>query len=209
MVTALTKSATTGPFSRNIQFLKTRFEDPMNTDAFFFGSDIALRAEKRPERNLADRKLSAKMHCLRGRPTLPPSDRVANLRPFARSVVYDLRRYTRGTFWGPYIDDSSATVDWEKMEAIMVLLAVNMENLAANTHAPHVFEPGWKTLFEGAVPGSYTAILSMTPGSESPHPSLSMKHDPYNITGTWMRVSCTIPYLYPCANIRYDRLSAG
>jgi len=39
--------------------------------------------------------------------------------------VYDLRRYTAANMWGPFTDDGSARVDWEKVQAIMIDLAYN------------------------------------------------------------------------------------
>jgi hypothetical protein len=34
--------------------------------------------------------------------------------------VYDLRRYNESNMWGPFLDDGRASVDWERIEAIMV-----------------------------------------------------------------------------------------
>jgi hypothetical protein len=48
-----------------------------------------------------------------------------HLHPYARSRVYDLRRYTAANMWGPFTDDGSARVDWEKVQAIMIDLAYN------------------------------------------------------------------------------------
>ncbi len=48
-----------------------------------------------------------------------------HLHPYARSRVYDLRRYTAANMWGPFMDDGSARVDWEKVQAIMIDLAYN------------------------------------------------------------------------------------
>jgi hypothetical protein len=39
----------------------------------------------------------------------------------ARSRVYDLREYTDHTLWGPFMNDGSQDVDWEKVEAIMMV----------------------------------------------------------------------------------------
>lgn len=46
--------------------------------------------------------------------------------PYARSRVYDLRRYTHANMWGPFLDDGSQAVDWEKVQAIMIVLAYNL-----------------------------------------------------------------------------------
>lgn len=59
---------------------------------------------------------------------------IDRLHPLARSKVYDMREHTPGTVWGPFLDRGAAggasgddgeglLVDWEKVEAILVLLA--------------------------------------------------------------------------------------
>lgn len=46
--------------------------------------------------------------------------------PYALSRVYDLRQYTTLNEWGPFMDDSTGRVDWEKMEAILVVMGYNL-----------------------------------------------------------------------------------
>lgn len=84
------------------------------------------------------RQASAKLHVLCGIPVrknimntstrpIDPAREVREARPFACSVVYDLRNYTGGNLWGPYMDDGRATVDWERIEAIMVIIEHNVK----------------------------------------------------------------------------------
>ena len=40
--------------------------------------------------------------------------RSSRMYPFACSKVYDLRQYSARTMWGPFLDDCSMRVDWEK-----------------------------------------------------------------------------------------------
>jgi hypothetical protein len=46
--------------------------------------------------------------------------------PYARSRIYDLRRYTDANMWGPFMNDGSQQIDWEKVQAIMIVLAFNL-----------------------------------------------------------------------------------
>lgn len=167
------------------------------------------------------RQLAAKLHCLYGVPIdcqIPPMlvhedsddnspspsysvlwhpDSAAEsvqipTNNYARAVVYDLRRYTEESFWGPFKSDGSQNVDWEKVEAIMVVLGYNMRLF--NRRAPHVFEPIWETPFNGASPNSYVSAPPKGLVREpSPLGDLDMQ-DPYGITGEWMRVVCFLDY---------------
>ncbi|THW10526.1 hypothetical protein D6D25_07586 [Aureobasidium pullulans] len=167
------------------------------------------------------RQLAAKLHCLYGVPIdcqIPPMlvhedsddnspspsysvlwhpDSAAEsvqipTNNYARAVVYDLRRYTEESFWGPFKSDGSQNVDWEKVEAIMVVLGYNMRLF--NRRAPHVFEPIWETPFNGASPNSYVSAPPKGLVREpSPPGDLDMQ-DPYGITGEWMRVVCFLDY---------------
>lgn len=149
------------------------------------------------------RQISAKLHCLYGAPVrYARNDQannsryslrsdVANVHPFARSLVYDLRKRTRDNFWGPFMDDGSQDVDWEKLEAIMVVLDYNIKKFA-HTYVNHeTLEQMWDHPFEGATP--YSFVSPPYPISEEPRPPLEAQ-DPYNITGTWMRVVCFLDY---------------
>ncbi|KAJ9657320.1 hypothetical protein H2201_008224 [Coniosporium apollinis] len=174
-----------------------------------------------------ERQLSAKLHCLYGAPidvNWKASDRSETLdatesmeavtkiyrciNPYARSRVYDLRRYTEQTFWGPFVDDGSERVDWEMLESIMVVLGYNLGMFSERTRG--LFGPVWDKPFEGAVPGSFVPPAKDEPFcskhtrhdsglAEAPtltkEPSLSLDaRDPYGITGTWRRVVCFLDY---------------
>lgn len=124
----------------------------------------------------------------------------------ARAKVYDLREYTDGTLWGPFHDDGLQRVDWEKVEAVMVVLGYNLHLFAQRTD---IFGPIWRTPWEGASPHSYTAppkpvkdeSADLTridsPQDDQPGPSreeLLAAQDPYGVTGTWRRVVCFLDY---------------
>ena len=151
------------------------------------------------------RQLSAKLHCLYGvsigtvrksSESYPPRYSLrhdtAEIYPYARSRVYDLRQHTEdGTFWGPFLDDGLQTVDWEKLEAIMIILDYNLRR---STEVHHQYEgmldlPG--NPWVGATPHSFVS----PPQSVPMEPALPLEaQDPYNVTGTWMRVVCFLDY---------------
>ena len=160
---------------------------------------VALRSEPH------DRQLSAKLHCLYGMsvPTVrktydgsPPRYSLrhdtAEIHPYARARVYDLRQHTEdGTFWGPFLDDGLQTVDWEKLESIMIVLDYNIRR---STEIDRQYE-GMLELQEspwvGAMPDSFVS----PPQSVPIEPPLPLEvQDPYNITGTWTRVVCFLDY---------------
>ncbi|CAD6587985.1 MAG: hypothetical protein ASARMPREDX12_003069 [Alectoria sarmentosa] len=159
-----------------------------------------------PQRSQSyDRQLSAKLHCLYGVSidsvrknceSAPPRYSLrhdtAEIHPYARARVYDLRQHTEdGTFWGPFFDDGLQTVDWEKLEAIMIILD---HNLRRSTE-PHRQYEGMLELQEkpwvGATPHSFVS----PPQSVPMEPVLPLEaQDPYNVTGTWTRVVCFLDY---------------
>lgn len=170
-----------------------------------------LAAQKRTQR------LCAKLHSLYGVP-IEHVHRAAStnttryalrgdtapIHPYARSKVYDLRQHTDQTFWGPFLNDGSQTVDWEKIEAIMIILNHSMKAFTQTHGIPDVASllPQWDEPFEGAIPHSYVPKASQIPMQSSSIPSNLPKspglalesQDPYNITGTWTRVVCFLDY---------------
>jgi hypothetical protein len=95
-----------------------------------------------------------------------------------------MRTYTSENFWGPFQDDGKATVDWERMEAVMIVLGYNMKNYTQSMHG--IYPPLWKDPFRGASPGSFEP-LSVTK-RKVPLGPVDLE-DPYNVAGTWHRVS--------------------
>lgn len=178
----------------NVAFLAELFQKPANAELYLCNSSLYERAKKEggsPSGTKAEQQLSAKLHCLYGVPILYPRRTICKpVYPYATSKVYDLRQYTEKTFWGPFLDDGSQDVDWEKVEAIMVVLGHNLQIFPDRTNG--AFKPIWTDPFSGATPGSYKSPSLSVP--EGPPLSLDFI-DPYNITGTWMRVSS--PFLFP------------
>lgn len=102
--------------------------------------------------------------------------------------------------WGPYLPDGQAGVDWEKMEAVMIVLGHNMHAFTKQTHG--MFPRIWRHGFDGIAPNSYyddgrfeklkkegkkiRAWEGMTEDVRVPLPVGFV--DPYNLTGTWTRV---------------------
>ncbi|KAI0160416.1 hypothetical protein GGR57DRAFT_499824 [Xylariaceae sp. FL1272] len=191
--------------SRNADILARIFSDDSNKSAFLCRSFIYERARAgfHDNGNLnsgfygpskPEYQKSAHLHCLFGVPQLaiPPVSREtrrSKMSPFACSKVYDLRQYNERNQWGPFTDDGTMRVDWEKVEAVMIVLGANMANLSLSrfpmcdifTSAP----------FTGTWPGSWKSPHNKI----VPPPPDSLEHlDPYGVSGIWMRVVCFLDY---------------
>ncbi|KAL9000691.1 MAG: hypothetical protein Q9169_000727 [Polycauliona sp. 2 TL-2023] len=156
-------------------------------------------------------RLSAKLHCLYGVPVqrtrITEPDRSSHqrrlcsgvnvkLHPFARSRVYDLRQHSESTLWGPFAEDGSQNVDWEKLEAIMMILDYNIRNFT-NKYVAHGSNliPPWDRPFVGVTPHSLNLNQNPLEASiERPPPLPIDLQDPYGASGTWMRVVCFLDY---------------
>ncbi|KAK5165289.1 uncharacterized protein LTR77_009387 [Saxophila tyrrhenica] len=119
----------------------------------------------------------------------------------ARSKVYDLRQYTDHTLWGPFTDDGTQTVDWEKVEAIMLVLGFNLNKFTDRSGGR--FERVWDDPFVGAIPHSYIPPPAITGPTKEFDQEISLARelepsiddlDPYGVSGTWMRVVCFLDY---------------
>ncbi|KAI5866779.1 hypothetical protein GGS23DRAFT_552043 [Durotheca rogersii] len=208
-VTALLRNAatdtdrvksTTHPSSLNADLLSAIFKQETNQSAFLRRSFIYERA--RGECSIdnqveaarrEDHQKSAHLHCLYGVPVLYAHSeshrtRRSRMSPFACSKVYDIRQYTENTMWGPFMDDDTGRVDWEKVEAIMVVIGSNLRKLGL-TKFP-VCRNFWEMPFAGTWPHSYKPIP--IPTSHEPGP-LDLQ-DPYGVTGMWLRVVCFLDY---------------
>ncbi|KAI0972640.1 hypothetical protein F4678DRAFT_428859 [Xylaria arbuscula] len=190
------------PPSRNAEILTNLFSVESNQEAFLCRSFIYERA--RAEFDARDirywhgppkpeHQKSAHLHCLYGVPLLfaypSPGRRTRHnsMHPFACSKVYDLRQYTEKTKWGPFMDDDTMRVDWEKVEAIMIVLGANMNHLGIS--GIHMCENFCNVPFAGTWPNSWKSSHS-SPQEVGAKESL----DPYGITGVWLRVVCFLDY---------------
>lgn len=130
--------------------------------------------------------MSAKLHCLYGimmeSSTHRPTRRTRTY-PYACSKLYDLRNYTQKTMWGPFKEDGSGDVDWERMEAIMIVLSHNLKIIGERQ--PGFASIKWNMAWAESVPYSY--ISKTGPRPENVTTPLDLK-DPYNVTGTYMRI---------------------
>ena len=139
-----------------------------------------------PSLPLEGRHLSAKLHCLYGIPIESTGrTRSSKTYPYACSKVYDLRNYTDKTMWGPFMEDGSGNVDWERVEAIMVVLGYNLRLFTANHQG--MYKAIWARPLVESVPNSY--ISYSVPRPSYRESELGMQ-DPYGISGTWMRIVC-------------------
>lgn len=172
--------------SRNADFLAELFKDQSNREAFLQRSFLFDRVRNEHQHPIRRRgqfpkpehQQSAKLHCLYGKPILNLGRlRSTRTYPFAVSTVYDLRQYTDLTKWGPFMDDTTDRVDWEKVEAILIVLGYNI----TMRRVSKLFSDVWDTPFSGSWPKSYMP---------SPNAEITPLdgRDPYGVTGTWYRV---------------------
>ncbi|KAK3390523.1 hypothetical protein B0H63DRAFT_465889 [Podospora didyma] len=186
----------TYPISRNATLLASLFENESNRKAFLMRSFIFERAqgltngiEDPPKEN---HQQSAKLHCLYGMPSRNPGrTRSSKMYPFACSKVYDLRQYTGDSRWGPFINDGSDRVDWEKVEAILLVIRTNIKNKGLDAFA--IFSYIWSDPFCGCWPRSYIPWSPEPLEPEGGSAALSAR-DPYGVTGTWLRVVCFLDF---------------
>jgi len=181
------QTAAPGESSLNVELLSGLSKDERNREFLFCNSELFQRSRGSSyTESSIDRQLSAKLHCLYGVP-IESTGRTRSSRtyPYACSKVYDLRNYTPNTIWGPYLNDGSLSVDWEKVEAIMVVIGHNLRMLSERTRNG-IYESIWSKPFATAVPDSYVS-LSVPRIDETTPPPDAM--DPFNVTGTYMRVS--------------------
>jgi hypothetical protein len=108
--------------------------------------------------------------------------------------VYDLREYTRGTKWGPFLDADEeglgeadgVRVDWEKLEAILIVLGTNIRSKGLERFP--IFWHFWGKPFAGTWGKSYIPwSRDRELGKEKPVDELDRK-DPYGVSGSWLRV---------------------
>ena len=174
--------------------------DPRQSESRRF---ITMPSEEIDPAGTRRRQLSAKLHCLYGIPIqevhrASSSQRyslrsdTAPVHPYARSRVYDMRQHTDASSWGPFSSDGTYNVDWEKMEAIMLCLHHNMKLFAENREIPNPLTiQKWDVPFVSAAPYSFISGETKLPLE----PALPLQaQDPYNITGTWMRIVCFLDY---------------
>ncbi|SPQ23754.1 aca2fa22-c3ee-45fd-a060-ed797279f8c2 [Thermothielavioides terrestris] len=107
---------------------------------------------RKPRRPREAYQMSAKLHCLYGwglgtdeaevapgavngearRRAIWAARRGGGVFSLASSKVYDIREYTPRTEWGPFLDEdngsSGVRVDWEKVEAILIVLGTNIRS---------------------------------------------------------------------------------
>lgn len=218
--------------SRNLQLLQTLFADTANIDALLCSSTLFGRVggdDQIPAETEEMRQMSAKLHCMYGVPIdeiptheefsisrrnslelSPSSCTRLRTRPrlthtFARSKVYDLRQYTEATLWGPFRDDGTQRVDWEKVEAIMIVLGYNLKEFTKRSDGR--FPMIWDEAFVGATPKSFvsptklSAAMATRDGAVDPdllqirELALDLNaQDPYGVSGTWMRVVCFLDF---------------
>ncbi|KAL8947210.1 MAG: hypothetical protein Q9222_006488 [Ikaeria aurantiellina] len=111
----------------------------------------------------------------------------------ASNYILSLVR-SEATLWGPFQADGSHKVDWEKVEAVFMILAYNVK-LFADKYVEHksVLLPPWDEPFTGVTPYSWPRASKFS-DIKRPLPLPLHLQDPYNLTGVWMRIVCFLDY---------------
>ena len=191
---------------RNEGHLKRLVTGRSNYETFFCGSYLfdrirhssnsssAASSLPLPDKPQAHNQLSAELHCLLGAAVLHYSMDAQTLvltYPYAVSKVYDIREYSRASLWGPFMSDGSGNVDWEKVEAIMLVLRYNLRRKEYLRY--DVISAYWNQNFVGSSPGSYRPLLRKM--EDLPDDTAPLDdQDPYGVTGTWMRLVSFLDY---------------
>lgn len=126
----------------------------------------------------------------------PRRDKYKNAYGFGASMVYDLRNFRMANFWGPFRNTGDASVDWEKMEAVMIVLQHNLDEYSTYRRG-NPYGPPCRGPFVGATPGSFVHQDLELPHKPlmplaDPHGLSKTGIDPYNVSGTWQRVSACL-----------------
>ena len=161
-VTDIASTATTSGHTdqRNITYLNSLFTkdnlDRLIQNSSLFGRARGHHINHKNDPDARRQQLaSAKLHCLYGVPQLQTNDAI-DMYPYAASKVYDLRNYSLANRWGPFMDDGSDRVDWEKLEAIMLVLGHNMQRIDSDGESS--LARLWRSPFSGTAPRSYRPV---------------------------------------------------
>lgn len=122
--------------------------------------------------------------CYEETPTEEMRKRMNAARRMSRCYVYDLRKYTETTLWGPYCPASEpedVTVDWTHIEHIVDIVAMKLRELPPI--ARRIFKPPFYGL--GAT-RAFSAPLSFR----------RLPWDWAGVTGVWRRMVCFMDYRY-------------
>ncbi|KAK3306592.1 uncharacterized protein B0T15DRAFT_412957 [Chaetomium strumarium] len=166
-------------------------------------------------------QMSAKLHCLYGwglglddGVTPGATDAEARKRAVRRarqgggayslacSKVYDLREYTLSSKWGPFMEvvgtvdadgrPGGLRVDWEKVEAILLVLGTNIRSKGLERFP--IFWHLWGRPFAGVWGKSYIPWSRDKEQSKEKEMRELDRQDPFGINGSWLRVVSFLDY---------------
>jgi len=159
--------------SKNVEYLTELFTEflvvcsPLlkSSSLYALSNPTGPGANSSPE----ERQLTAKLHAHYGVPcTSDDSPEPKRIHPYARARVYDLRKYTDNTSWGPFLDDTTQGVDWEKIEAIMIVLHYNLFFYVSTREGGKFPMPMWEKPFLGVTPYSFVSQPRLCPHMPAP-----------------------------------------
>lgn len=198
------------------KILGKQFDDEANKLAFLWRCSLFRDAcqpivARYPQATPQEAELSARLAVYYGT-SLESGVEGFEVHPYARSRIYDLRRYTDQNGWGPFKDMKTGEVDWERVLAIMVDLGYNLrcvalalrelaaENMKLSPEQRHL-----STRMDGAIGGHpeepFGGIAPYSFKSLPLHKTTTEARtelddqDPYGVTGTWMRLVCFLDWM--------------
>lgn len=165
---------------------RRNFRGSKNREAFLYRSFLFERARGEASRLTfpcrEDHQQSATLHCMYGLPmrirTGPLSPR--NIYSLAAAKVYDLREYTVASSFGPFLNDDSLRVDWEKVEACLLVLAHSMKRVYPESYRSPANV--WDIPFYTPWPNKCVPLAAKAELTDLE------QQDPYGVSGTWLMV---------------------
>ncbi|KAI0932670.1 hypothetical protein AcW1_000275 [Taiwanofungus camphoratus] len=167
----VTESPTT-TYSNNLSWLDKILRQSISS----FDSALLLDAERQLLSRL--RTYLALSH--ESRSTEESRARLNSIRKLSRCFVYDLRRYSAETLWGPFIRDKKGLhVNWEHLEHVLNVVMLKLQELP----------PLALRIYGQPRPG-----LEATRAYSAPLSFQREPHDWAGISGTWRRFVCFMDY---------------
>lgn len=171
--------------SRNVLFLEELLKDPFSRDLFLYLSGVFHRPARPhvPSDTFWEAIPGmAQLNCLYGNVNMSSASvnySISTAHAWAECKAYNLTECTVNGNWGPFRDHEGGEVDWNRVEAAMMVLANNAGG--GKWDKSGCMTSGLP--FSGSYPYSFSCPILRR------DPCIDVDTDPYGITGTWTRVS--------------------
>lgn len=194
--------------SKNLAFLKQHLSPPhaqLHVLHFHGHTDSSHSLfSSRPSKANAVVGSAAKLHTMFGLTSFDTA--TSRARGMAREACYDTRNYRAANFYGPFKDDGSGAVHWPQMEALSVVLALNVLDVRRHAHEddqddapPHPPPPQG---FASAGPSGILEECPLFEGLAAARPYTQPKTigteeapgDWAGVQGKWTRIVCFLDF---------------